>query len=122
MASQILIGRGLKSRAMRPIEEAESKLDAPPDHPLAFVAIDLLSLDGQSMLDIPLLERKRLLESVLTESNLVRRSAFVRPPVDPWLASWRSMGFRELAYKAANGRYVQGQVNDDWALVRIPTT
>lgn len=121
MASQILVGRGLKSRAMRPIEQAEAKLAKPPDHPLAFVAVDLLEFDGLSLLDIPLLERKRLLESVLTEGELVRRSAFVRPPVDPWLASWRSMGFLELAYKAANGRYVRGERNDDWALARIPT-
>ena len=121
MASQILVGRGLKSRAMRPLEQAEAKLAKPPDHPLAFVAVDLLELDGQSLFDIPLLERKRLLESVLTEGELVRRSTFVRPPVDPWLASWRSMGFLELAYKAANGRYAPGERNEDWAIARIPT-
>ena len=38
-----------------------------------FVAVDLLWLDGESLLDVPLLERKRLLESVLDESDLVRR-------------------------------------------------
>lgn len=125
MASQIFVGKGLKSRAMRPIEQLESKNAArnaaPPDHPLAFVAIDLLLIDGQSLLGIPLLERKRLLESVLQEAELVRRTPYVRLPVDAWLASWRSMGFRELAYKAANGRYFPGERNDDWALVTIPS-
>lgn len=122
MASQMLVGRGLSARALRPVQEMEEKVEQPPDHPLAFVAVDILELDGQPLLDIPLLERKRLLESVLAESALVRRSAFVKPPVDPWLASWRSMGFRELAYKAANGRYVPGERNVDWAIARIPTT
>jgi hypothetical protein len=120
MATQMFVGKGFRSRVNRGAEELEEKHQV-PDHPLAFVAIDLLVLDGQSLLEIPLLERKRLLESVLAESELVRRTAFVRPPVDAWLASWRSMGFRELAYKAANSRYVPGERNDDWAIVTIPT-
>ena len=45
----------------------------------AFVATDLLWIDGQPIDDVPLLERKRLLEAVLDESYLVRVSAFVRP-------------------------------------------
>ena len=40
----------------------------------AFVATDLLWLDGESLLDVPLLERRRLLEGVLDQSYLVRRS------------------------------------------------
>jgi hypothetical protein len=121
MATQMFVGKGFRSRVNRPAEELEEKHEV-PDHPLAFVAVDLLILDGQSLLEIPLLERKRLLESVLAESELVRRTAFVRPPVDAWLASWRSMGFRELAYKAANSRYVPGERNDEWAIATIPTT
>ena len=57
------------------------------------MAIDLLWLDGESLLDVPLLERKRLLESVLDESELVRRGAFVRPPIETWIGSWRALGF-----------------------------
>ena len=119
MAQQIFIGKGLKARSNKPIEEMEARRRQ-PDTPLAFVAVDLIALDGQWLLDIPLLERKRLLESVLEEGDRVRRSAYVRLPVDPWLASWRSLGFSELAYKAANGRYQPGARNDDWAIARIP--
>ena len=88
----------------------------------AFVALDLLSLDNQQLFDVPLLERKRLLESVLVEGDLVRRSAYVRLPVDPWLASWRAIGFGAMAFKSANGRYQPGLASDDWAIVQIPTT
>jgi len=119
MTSQMLVGRGLTARAMTKNEPDESAADK--DNPLAFVAVDLILVDGQPLLDIPLLERKRLLESVVRETELVRRGAYVRPPIDTWLASWRSLGFRELAYKAANGRYKPGAVNDTWAIARIPT-
>jgi ATP-dependent DNA ligase len=121
MATQMFVGKGFRSRVNKPAEELEQKHEV-PDHPLALVAVDLLVLDGQSLLDIPLLERKRLLESVLAEGALVRRTAFVRPPVDAWLASWRSMGFSELAYKGANSRYQPGARNEDWAIVSIPST
>src|SRR5207247_1841675 len=60
MTSQMLVGRGLRARAMERVESKEKSLDS--SNPLAFVAIDLLSVDDESLLDIPLLERKRLLE------------------------------------------------------------
>ena len=87
---------------------------------MAFVAVDLLLVDDEPLVDIPLLERKRILEGVLDEGELVRRTAFVRPPVDAWLGTWRSIGFGELAYKAANSRYRPGEQNPDWATARIP--
>jgi hypothetical protein len=88
--------------------------------PTAFVAIDLLLVDDEPIVDVPLLERKRILEEVLDEAELVRRTAFVRPPVDPWIGTWRSIGFSLLAYKAANSRYHPGQPNPEWATARIP--
>jgi ATP-dependent DNA ligase len=97
--------------------------DAPPIDPglpLTFVAVDLLSIDDQPMLDIPLLERKRILETAFVEAELVRRSAFVRPPVGPWLISWRAFGFTEIAYKDANSRYTLGMPNPGWAVATIP--
>jgi ATP-dependent DNA ligase len=120
MTSQMLVGRGLSNKAMTRTDL--EKPDADAGNPLAFVAIDLIVLDDQPLTDIPLLERKRLLDSVVRESDLVRRGAYIRPPIDTWLASWRSLGFAELAYKGANGRYLPGEVNDTWAIARIPTT
>jgi bifunctional non-homologous end joining protein LigD len=86
----------------------------------AFVAIDLLVLDGESLLDVPLLERKRLLDSVLREGPLIRIGIHVRPPIGPWLATWRAAGFRSLAWKHPNSRYRPGERNDDWAVGPIP--
>jgi hypothetical protein len=87
---------------------------------LAFVAVDLLWLDDESLCDVPLLERKRILESVLTEGHLVRVGIHVKPPIDTWLGSWRSFGFHRLSFKAANSRYLPGQKNQEWAQAEIP--
>jgi bifunctional non-homologous end joining protein LigD len=86
----------------------------------AFVAVDLLRVDGQSLLDVPLLERKRLLESVIEQGPLVRVSVFCRPPVDPWVASWQSAGLRGAMMKSANGRYIPGDRTPEWrTLTRV---
>ena len=88
----------------------------PHDRPglVAFVAVDLLVLDGQVLLDLPLLERKRLLESVVVDSQLVRTSPYVRPPLDRWLPSWKAVGFTGAVLKAANSRYIPGALAEDW--------
>ena len=44
----------------------------------------------------------------------------MKPPIDAWLGSWRSFGFRRLAYKAANSRYTPGEKSPEWALAEIP--
>jgi hypothetical protein len=88
--------------------------------PHAFVATDLLWLDGQSLLDVPLQERKRLLGSVLSESHLVRVTTFVRSTSVGTLMTWGSLGFREISYRSANSRYLPGRENPDWAMTKVP--
>jgi bifunctional non-homologous end joining protein LigD len=82
-----------------------------------FVALDLLRLDGESLLEVPLLERKRLLESVITQSERVRVSVHARPPVDGWVATWQGAGLRGAMLKAANSRYVPGSRTLEWRTV-----
>jgi hypothetical protein len=101
-------------------EEALAARSFASEEAVSFVATDLLWLDDTSLLDVPLLERRRLLESAIAESDVVRVGAFVRPPIDSWVSSWRSMGFAGLTYKAANSRYRSGEPNPDWAISGMP--
>ena len=91
-----------------------------PDDVVSYVAFDLLWLDGESLLDVPLLERRRLLDTVLSESELVRRGTFVRPPLGGWIRSWRAQGFVGLTFRAANSRYVPGVASVEWATADMP--
>ena len=90
------------------------------DEMVAFVATDLLWLDGDSLLDVPLLERKRLLDSVIEPTDLVRLGQYVRPPLQTWIATWRRFGFIGVSYRAANSRYHPGEERPDWTLVPMP--
>jgi hypothetical protein len=91
-----------------------------PDDTVNLVAVDVLWLDGEWLLDIPLLERKRLLESILPGDALIRASTYVRPPIATWVGSWRAQGFRGLAFKGANSRYRPGETAADWATIPMP--
>jgi ATP-dependent DNA ligase len=93
----------------------------PANADIAIVVVDLLSIDDQPLLDVPLLERKRILESILVESEFVRRGIYIRPPIDTWIGSWRTFGFNRMAFKAANSRYLPGRPNPDWAIADLPS-
>jgi ATP dependent DNA ligase domain len=87
---------------------------------VSLIVNDLLWLDGQWLLDVPLLERKRVLESILPPGHFVRPGPYVRMPIDSWLGSWRAQGFRGMAFKAANSRYRPGETAEDWTLADMP--
>jgi ATP-dependent DNA ligase len=85
----------------------------------AFVAWDLVELDGERLHDIPLQERRRLLESVLVESVRVRISPAVRLPIHSWLGAWRTSGFTHFVAKHVNSRYRHGATAEDWLQIDI---
>ena len=109
-----------RRREREALREAERPRPIEPDEMIIFVAVDLLELDGQQLLDIPLLERKRLLDAVVDDAPLARRGMHIRPPIGTWISTWRALGFRAIAYNSANSRYRPGEPNDDWATAPLP--
>ena len=103
----------------RPVAQAEAAAIAGPVA-ITFMAIDLLALDDEPLLEVPLLERKRILESALPEGPHVRRTPYVREPAGSFIITWRAAGFGGLAYKTANSRYRPGDPNEDWSLIDMP--
>jgi ATP dependent DNA ligase domain len=115
----------VRGSATNLIMRNNAEIDVVPRGPAAdvqsevegFIAFDLLRLDGTDLLDVPLLERKRLLESVIEQSPLVRISIHVRPPLESWVSTWKSLGLRGAVLKAANSRYQPGGDTIEWRLV-----
>ena len=119
--SRLFIG-GARDRARDLEERQEAERDAltfDEDDVVSLIVVDLLWLDGQWLLDVPLLERKRVLESIVPAEQLVRPGLYVRAPVGSMIGSWRAQGFRAMTFKAANSRYRPGETADDWTLADL---
>ena len=116
-AGQMMASMVVGGRVIRPTV-SEHPLD--PDLPIDFVAVDLLRIDGSSLLDVPLLERKRLLDGVIEQSERIRVTPYVREPFGSYLVSWRGLGFQRLFFKAANSRYLPNARNDAWSAHPMP--
>lgn len=81
-----------------------------------FAAFDLLEVDGESLIGLPLLERKRHLEGLLQPSRNVRLTTYVARGLGSWRDTLQSQGFRRVILKAWNSTYAPGQINDDWVV------
>jgi ATP-dependent DNA ligase len=82
-----------------------------------FAAFDLIEVDGQSFLDVPLLERKRHLEGVLRPSRNVRLTAYRSRDLRSWRETLMEQGFRRVVLKDQNSTYSPGATNDSWLIV-----
>ena len=82
-----------------------------------FAAFDLLEVDGESLLRVPLLERKRHLESVLKPSPNVRLTAYRSRDLHAWRETLLEQGFRRAVLKQWNSPYSPGTTADTWLVV-----
>lgn len=114
------IRRDRAGERLRRLEAEAAARTFREDDTVVLVATDLLWLDGQWLLDVPLLERKRLLESVVPGVELVRCGPYVQPPIATWLGSWRVQGFTGMSYKEANSRYRPGERTSEWIAADLP--
>jgi len=82
-----------------------------------FAAFDLLAVDGESLLAVPLLERRRHLEGVLVPSLNVRLTPYVTRGLRSWRDTLSAQGFQRVVLKNWNGTYAPGQATNDWLVV-----
>jgi hypothetical protein len=121
MTRMFIGGRRNRLQEMEERREADAEASVFEEGDVvSLVVVDLLWLDGQWLLDVPLLERKRVLESIVPSEQLVRPGPYVRQPIDSWIGSWRAQGFRGMTFKAANSRYRPGETSDEWTLAEMP--
>jgi len=82
-----------------------------------FAAFDLLEVDGESLIGVPLLERRRHLEGVLVQSLNVRLTPYVSRNLRSWRDTLGGQGFRRVVLKNWNSTYQSGRTTSDWLVV-----
>jgi ATP-dependent DNA ligase len=112
-------GRELAARIGAALPVDSASLDGIRTESGAVVLVDLLALEGEPLLEVPFQERRRLLVSVVVESDAVRIGPVVKHPVGGWLATWRADGFTHYIAKHQNARYAPGEQNEEWLKIPI---
>src|SRR5436190_13900243 len=87
--------------------------------PLVYQVFDLLYLDGRSLLDVPLEDRKRLLHSVLRETQRVRFAGHVVGDGEAFMEAARQRGLEGVVAKLRRSRYEPGRRTPAWLKLKI---
>ncbi len=87
--------------------------------PLAYMAFDLLYLDGQLLLDVPLHERKRLLRRRLRDHALVRFASHVEAEGAAFMQAAAHRGLEGVVAKRRDSPYQAGRRSRDWLKVKL---
>ena len=87
--------------------------------PVVYQVFDLLHIDGRSLLDVPLIERKRLLRSRLRPHPLVRYASHVDGEGNAFTEAARSQELEGIVAKLRLSRYEPGRRARSWLKVKL---
>jgi bifunctional non-homologous end joining protein LigD len=86
--------------------------------PVQFIAFDLLWLDGEPLLDLPLVERRARLAEVLVETRDVRLSQVVHGRGVDFFEQARGLGLEGVVAKRSASPYRPGTRSHDWRKIK----
>jgi bifunctional non-homologous end joining protein LigD len=86
--------------------------------PVQFLAFDLLWLDGEPLLDLPLHERRARLVEVLVETRDVRLSQVVEGAGTDFYEQVKRLGLEGIVAKRAASPYRPGSRSPDWRKIK----
>lgn len=86
--------------------------------PVTLFVFDLLYLDGYDLRNVPLIERKRLLSSILQPSSVMRYSDHFVNQGEEMLAAARATGLEGIIAKRATSKY-ESKRSQNWLKIKI---
>jgi bifunctional non-homologous end joining protein LigD len=116
-----LMGLETRTGRRRPRSAKEERRTDEPRQPapIVFQAFDLLHLDGQSLLDVPLESRKRLLQRVLLPHPIVQYATHVVGEGPAFLDAALAGGLEGVVAKRRMSRYRPGERSRDWVKIKV---
>ena len=108
-----LHGQGSAGDRARPSKEERTSI------PIVYQAFDLLHLDGRSLLNVPLEERKRLLRSVLREHPMVRFGSHVVADGEAFVDAARQQELEGVVAKLRRSVYEPGRRSKAWLKIKL---
>ncbi len=82
--------------------------------PATYIIFDILEKDGKELLDIPLMERKRILKNSVREGKFVVLSLFVEDNGEAYYMAALEKGVEGIMAKKKQSLYEPGKRSDNW--------
>jgi DNA ligase D-like protein (predicted ligase) len=86
--------------------------------PVTYMVFDLLYLNGEGFLHVPLLKRKQALREILRESDQVVESKFIREQGQAFFREAVAQGLEGVMGKAVASPYLPGQRSRHWLKIK----
>jgi bifunctional non-homologous end joining protein LigD len=86
--------------------------------PVAYVVFDVLSVEGRDLRDAPLVERKRLLRSLVSSKGIVTTMDHLEDDGRPLFALCEKEGLEGVVAKRAQSKYRPGTRSPDWVKLK----
>ena len=88
------------------------------DGNLMFYVFDILWLEGKSLLELPLEDRRKILESIIPKSNSIVLSEHFNIKGTDFFKSAEKMGLEGIMAKRASSPYIPGDRTRDWLKIK----
>lgn len=95
---------------------------ATKSNPVAFVAFDLLWLDGHDTTGLPLEQRRELLETIVEEDHRIQLSVYVDGDGVAFTEQALELGLEGVMAKRLGSTYRSGERSSDWRKIKLTTT
>jgi len=92
------------------------------ESPSTYVLFDILEKDGNTLIDLPLMERKRILKDSVKEGKHVILSIFEEEEGESYYDAALKRGIEGVIAKRKDGRYEPGTRSNSWLKIKKLTT
>jgi bifunctional non-homologous end joining protein LigD len=90
--------------------------------PATYVVFDVLHLDGKDLVNLPLIERKRILNAKVEESDKLLISVFVEEKGKEFFEKAKAKGLEGIMAKKINSVYEIGKRSKNWLKIKALKT
>lgn len=90
--------------------------------PATYILFDILEKDGKELLDVPLMDRKRILENSVREGKFVVLSLFVEETGTDYYRAALEKGVEGIMAKKKKSIYEPGKRSNDWLKIKQART
>ncbi len=89
------------------------------DGDLVYYVFDLLWLNGYNLMELPLIERRKMLHDLLPAEGIIRESLNFETSATEFLAAAAKMGLEGIIAKRADSIYRPGDRARDWLKIKV---